>query len=276
MKISLLGTAAAEGYPGLFCECEHCRAARAAGGKNLRLRSSALINDDLLIDPGPDLLASAHRHRLSLSGLRVVLVTHFHDDHWLTSNFLYRDIRFRGQPLPPLPIFGGPRLEKEIAALCQAHEIAQEDLAVELCPLQPSDEFVAGDYKVKALPAAHSPATEPFIYTITQGASRLIYATDTGPLSEATWAGLAGFGANLLLLEYTLGDQPSDQTATHMNREDFFATVAQMKKVGALARDGKIVAFHFSHHRMPLHEELAAALAAQGVIAAYDGMEIDC
>ena len=31
--------------------------ARQRGGRNLRLRSSALINDDLFIDPGPDTVA---------------------------------------------------------------------------------------------------------------------------------------------------------------------------------------------------------------------------
>jgi len=276
MKLLLLGTAAAEGYPGLFCECEHCQAARAAGGKNLRLRTSALISADLLIDPEPDLLTCVHRYQLSLSRLRAVLVTHFHDDHWLTSNFLFRHKWFRGQELSPLHIYGGPRLEKEIAALCQVHDFKLEDLAVELHPLQPFEEFSAGDYRIKALPSSHTPATEPYIYAIAQNNRRLIYATDTGPLQEETWQGLAGFDADLLMLEYTLGDIPSDQTATHLNREDFFATVARMKKEGALAPTGKVVAFHFSHHRIPLHEALTADLAAQDIIAGYDGMEIDC
>jgi phosphoribosyl 1,2-cyclic phosphate phosphodiesterase len=50
MKLLFLGTAAAEGFPGLFCNCASCREARALGGKNLRMRSSLLINEDLLID----------------------------------------------------------------------------------------------------------------------------------------------------------------------------------------------------------------------------------
>jgi len=53
-------------------------------------------------------------------------------------------------------------------------------------------------------------------------------------------------------------------------------TVARMKKVEALAPGGKVVAFHFSHHRIPLHETLTANLAAQGITAGYDGMEINC
>ena len=33
MKIHYLGTAAAEGWPALFCDCENCRRARIEKGK---------------------------------------------------------------------------------------------------------------------------------------------------------------------------------------------------------------------------------------------------
>jgi len=50
MRIKYFGTAAAEGFPGLFCSCEACERARKAGGKNIRTRSQALIDRALLID----------------------------------------------------------------------------------------------------------------------------------------------------------------------------------------------------------------------------------
>ena len=50
MKFRYLGTAAAEGWPAVFCNCDHCHRAKKAGGRNIRTRSQALINDDLLID----------------------------------------------------------------------------------------------------------------------------------------------------------------------------------------------------------------------------------
>ena len=36
MEIQYLGTAAAEGLPALFCDCETCRKARNIGGKEVR------------------------------------------------------------------------------------------------------------------------------------------------------------------------------------------------------------------------------------------------
>ena len=37
----------------MFCRCELCEKARALGGKNIRTRSQALVNDDLLLDLPP-------------------------------------------------------------------------------------------------------------------------------------------------------------------------------------------------------------------------------
>ena len=50
MKLKYLGTAAAEAFPAVFCNCKYCNEARELGGKNIRTRSQAMINDDLLID----------------------------------------------------------------------------------------------------------------------------------------------------------------------------------------------------------------------------------
>ncbi len=50
MKLTYLGTAAAEGWPAVFCNCPCCRQARVLGGKDIRTRSQALVNEDLLLD----------------------------------------------------------------------------------------------------------------------------------------------------------------------------------------------------------------------------------
>ena len=50
MKIKFLGTAAAEAFPAMFCDCENCKKARSLGGKNIRTRSQTLIDNDLFID----------------------------------------------------------------------------------------------------------------------------------------------------------------------------------------------------------------------------------
>jgi phosphoribosyl 1,2-cyclic phosphodiesterase len=81
MRITFLGPAAAEGFPYQFCACPNCVDARAEGGPSLRMHSAALITNDLLIDLGPDLIASGMRHNLRLNAIPNTLQTHPHGDH---------------------------------------------------------------------------------------------------------------------------------------------------------------------------------------------------
>lgn len=81
MKIKYLGTGAFEGMPALFCGCEVCKRARAAGGKNIRSRSQALVNDELLLDFNADTCMHFQRYGLDLGKVRACLITHSHCDH---------------------------------------------------------------------------------------------------------------------------------------------------------------------------------------------------
>lgn len=54
MQICILGTAAAEGLPGLFCHCPCCERARALGGKNIRTQTSLVIDEAWMVDFPPD------------------------------------------------------------------------------------------------------------------------------------------------------------------------------------------------------------------------------
>ena len=54
MEIQYLGTAAAEGLPALFCDCEICRKARNTGGKEVRTRTQSIVDGKILIDFPPD------------------------------------------------------------------------------------------------------------------------------------------------------------------------------------------------------------------------------
>ena len=75
MKITYYGTAAGEAWPGVFCDCELCRKARELGGKNIRTRSQALINDDLLVDMPPDNYLHTLYFGLDLSKVRTLIFT---------------------------------------------------------------------------------------------------------------------------------------------------------------------------------------------------------
>ena len=79
MKLQYLGTAAAECWPAIFCECPACLEAARRGGRNIRHRSGAIVNDRVLIDLSADLYAMKLRLGLNLSRVRHVLITHAQD-----------------------------------------------------------------------------------------------------------------------------------------------------------------------------------------------------
>lgn len=102
MKLTFLGTSAANAFPEAFCSCENCEGARFLGGPSLRKRSSAIVNDDLLIDFGPDIMTAAQIHERPLTNLRYCIQTHAHADHLDASHFLSRS--------PGFGVVGAPRL----------------------------------------------------------------------------------------------------------------------------------------------------------------------
>ena len=98
MIVTFLGTAAANAYPEAFCRCDNCERARTLGGPSLRKRSAALINDDLLIDLGPDIMTASFMHGRPLSRVRYCLQTHAHADHIAGID----DVR---KKLGPIPVY---------------------------------------------------------------------------------------------------------------------------------------------------------------------------
>ena len=88
MRVRFLDTAVADGYPNPFCACDNCQQARTAGGKSLRRRGALLVNDDVLLDLGPDVVVATQAQRLNLTRLRHCLQTHEHEDHLHPALFL--------------------------------------------------------------------------------------------------------------------------------------------------------------------------------------------
>ena len=90
MKIVFLGTAAAEGVPGLWCKCQYCEHARKVGGKEIRRRCSYYVDDDTMIDFGPDSFYQALANHIYLPDLKRIIFTHPHGDHMSASELVYR------------------------------------------------------------------------------------------------------------------------------------------------------------------------------------------
>src|SRR5258708_38383089 len=105
MTITFLGTAATNAFPEAFCKCPNCAQARTLGGPSLRKRSAALINNDLLIDLGHDIMSASHMHGCSLDEVRYCQQTNQHADHIDLSTLLTRSPAYGVVSAPVLIIY---------------------------------------------------------------------------------------------------------------------------------------------------------------------------
>jgi len=270
MRLTFLGTAAAEGFPGIFCDCATCNAARASGGRNLRFRSALLVNQDLLIDCGPDLLAAAQRFNLNLSRVTTNIVTHAHPDHFHLENFMLRRRAFTGGlEIPPLRLYG-PR---DVTGALEKAAPDLSALSMQVRPVSAFQSWQHGGYRFCTYRAYHAIGEyEAIFYEVGDGQKSFLYVTDTGLLPDETWQALAGKSFDAIIMEETLG---SGNYAQHLGFETFRETAGRMRAAGMLRPGGRFFAHHFSHSGNPLHAQLEAHFAPQGVEVAYDGLVVE-
>jgi len=258
MRIDVLGTGSADRWPNPWCSCPSCRSAREAGV--LRGRTSAVVDNCLLIDPGPDAGAGG----VDLSGVRTVLITHDHPDHLDPAFLLAWSWASGGTAL----LVAGP-----VEAVERCRPWVGPDAPVEFRSLGAGDRLTAtglrGELRVRALPAAHSTRDgrghdgTALLYEVSGSRGSLLYATDTADLPHSSLAG----PYDVVLLELTFGDLAEHGTA-HLDLASFGHEVARLRADARLAPGARIVAVHLSHHNPA---DLAQRLAAIGAEVVPDG-----
>lgn len=268
MKLTYLGTAAAEGFPALFCRCEYCMEARKLGGKNIRTRSQSLVNDDLLIDLPADTYHHFLVNNIEADKIKYLLITHAHSDH-----------------IYPL------ELENHHGAY--AHNMREETLKVycskevsdiigtpfpniEITVLSPYETVDIGGYKITPLPARHKSVKEPFIYII-EGDKTLLYAHDTGYFLDEVLDYLENEKPvfDMVSFDCTNVDIKASDEGSHMGFSNIERLSAKLKNIGVITENTKLFVNHFSHNGNPLHEHLVSRANEYGMEVSYDGCVVE-
>lgn len=288
MRIFFLGTGAAEGIPALFCNCPLCKKAKALGGKNIRSRAQALVNDDLLLDFGPDTYWHVCRYGLDLSAVRSLLITHAHEDHYTPSELDYRSHGFAyldgdrasddaGFPVLDVYLSAGSYNYNCVLPFEETY-LANGKAPVAFHTVRAFEPFTAGRYTVTPLAANHAPGFEALIYLISDGMKTLLYAHDTGLLPEETWRYLAEMRPHIDFATFDCTGMASTHNTgggRHMNLERNLVTRARLLDLGLA--DGNTVWYcnHFSHNGKSTHEELIELLGKENFLVAYDGLQVE-
>jgi phosphoribosyl 1,2-cyclic phosphate phosphodiesterase len=272
MELLLLGTAAADGWPAAYCDCPVCEHARRTRGPNLRMRSGALIDDDLKIDHSPDTIVHMMQAGRSLAKVRTILFTHEHPDH-LTAAELKRTVNVaKGQPDHPIALYGN----QQVLAKIRQQWSDVKPFRLDLRPLRPFEPITLpeGNTTVLPLPATHCEGA--LLLRITRGGRTLFYGHDSGRYKPETLAALGdGVPLDVALLDCTHTTRTDIQSMHHMNVLALLEMVEELRRHGAVVPSTRLIATHFSPHSGAFsHEDIVRAMLPHGVEVAFDGMNV--
>lgn len=270
MVIKYLGTAAAEGIPALFCDCDVCRKARLLGGKDVRTRSQAIIDGKLLLDFPCDTFMHLIKNDLDLCDVSACLITHVHDDHFYPRDMSY--IR-RGFSHPPkgyvFTVYGS---EDILDGTKQYEE--ESDGMLKFVAVKPFVPFDLLGFAVTPLKALHG-TSNPYIYIIEKDGKTLLYAHDTGIFPDETWDYLRGKRLDMISLDCTEGAKETLSYDAHMCLG--FASECRDRLASESVIDSGTVCVlnHFSHNgKDVLYDDFSKLARARGFLTSYDGFEI--
>lgn len=179
MKLFFLGTGAAD-WP----------LERPADYKEFRRLSSAIIDDTLLIDPGPQVLEALETY--GKTDVKYIINTHSHSDHYN---------------------------ENTLKTLC--------DAGAEFVKLQPGEQVQLGKYTITAHKANHGTSTDAVHFMISDGQRTVFYGLDSAWLLYDEVQAIKKTKPDLAVFDATIGDCPGDYRIFEHNNLNM---VLEMKK----------------------------------------------
>jgi phosphoribosyl 1,2-cyclic phosphate phosphodiesterase len=272
MELLYMGTGAAEGIPGTFCNCTVCVEARKRGGREIRTRSQAIIDGKILLDFPPDGYTHYLNFKFDLPAISYLFVTHSHMDHFLPAEFELRSKGYVHTAPPVLHIYGNKNVGQGlIAALPNGN---QEIHRLVFHLVEPFQKIEAGGYTVRSLRARHDPQETCLFYMVEQGGKTLLYAHDTGRFPDDTWDYLRSAAPRFDLVSLDCTAMMNPEGGYHMGIPDAAVTRTNLLDAVLATEKTIIVLNHFSHNGGLNHAELCAAAEKQNFLVSWDGMKV--
>ena len=167
MQLQFVGCGDALGSGGRFNTCFHVTGERA----------------NFLIDCGASSLLALKRYNIVRENIDVILITHFHGDHFAGLPFLLLDAQFtrRARPL----IIAGPegiemRLTQAMEALYEHSSKTRQKFDLSIVTLQGEQTKDFGTLQVTPYPVVHGESGGPFLaYRIETEGRTITYSADT-------------------------------------------------------------------------------------------------
>ena len=287
-----LGTGASEGIPAAFCSCPQCERARQRGGKNIRSRSSFLINENSIIDLGPDFYWQITANGLCMQQLQHIFITHTHEDHLSVPELGTRNSAFP-RPEMPATIYGSTQVIAFIRQMMaqylpQPVKNQQQNIfsGYLFQVLMPYEEYAIGGMQVIPLPGAHpgTVAGECALNYLIRDCSgkQFLYACDTGFYTDEVWRYLQEKQPRLtyLIIECTYGTYRTCPAGAYPYGHQDYPTLLTMwdalEKCGCITRKTPVYVTHICHLSADGYEEMQAYFDSLNwtIYSAYDGLRL--
>jgi ribonuclease BN (tRNA processing enzyme) len=167
MQLRFVGCGDALGSGGRFNTCFHV--------------TGASVN--FLIDCGASSLPALKRLGIARDEIDLILITHFHGDHFAGLPFLLLDAQFTRRSRP-LVIAGPQGIEAKLAnlreALFEHSSKTPQRFDLSVVALEPEQSRTFGDVKVTPYPVVHGESGGPFLAYRVEAEGRVItYSADT-------------------------------------------------------------------------------------------------
>jgi len=242
---------------------------------------------DCLIDMPAEIFMQAERYNIELTQTKYLLITHSDKDHLYPYLLRWRYLR-PGTPSPPPLDVVGPRFSdieklticgnKTVCGLISAElsdipDLRSNDYLVELLPVEPFEEMRLGDMFIRTLRANHGQREDALNFIIQREGRTILYGLDTGWFLPETYEVIKEFRYDLVILEATFGDGRASDG--HFNFDLLRRARTAFGEDGLLREKGIFCATHFCPHFSPTHDLITPRLAREGILAAYDGMELE-
>ncbi len=274
MKITYLGTGAAEGIPAMFCTCELCTKARQEKHKEIRTRSQCVINDDLLIDFPADTYYHLLLNGIDISKIKQIIITHSHQDHFYPEDMALNSPSFSKSPQNKIQVYANStvinRWQETINREYSGYDYSEY---ITFNKIENLVSFRTGEYEITALKADHKKNEECFIYDIKYGSYRLLYANDTGiNLDPSVWDYFKTVHYDVVSMDCT--GMNKEVGRYHMGIIDNIKFIRKLAETGTVDDKTNKIITHFSHFGGLSHQELVELAKDLDFIVAYDGLQL--
>lgn len=224
MEITFLGTGAAD-WPLIKPE----------DFTEFRRLSSTLIDDILLIDPGPQIFEALKECGKNPADIKYIINTHKHDDHF-----------------------------------CCETVSKLESLGAVFFDLLSGDVVNVGNYTIQAYSANHSTCENTVHFIINDSERTLFYGLDGAWLLYDEVQAIKKYKPDLAVFDATVGDIDGDYRIFEHNNLNM---VFEMKK-SLENYIGKFCISHMARTLHTDHKTLSKRMNECGIITAYDGLKL--